>query len=264
MEGWRGRFRRKSGRIVRLPVGSIRPNPAQPRTQFDPEALRELAQSIRNYGVLQPLSVRRVGDGWELVAGERRLRAARMAGLGEVPCIVLQVDEQDAGLLALIENLQRQDLDWLEQAQGLAQLIRQFGMSQEQAARRIGKSQSAVANKLRLLQHPPEVLEALRETGLSERHARALLRLDDPAERLTLVWRAAREGWPVAKLEQAVDAALKPKRRPLFQGVRLRDARLLLNSLEHALQTARTAGLRARCGREETETEIVLTIHVPK
>ena len=264
MEAWRGSFRRKSSRIVWLPVGSIRPNPAQPRTQFRAEALRELAQSIRSFGVLQPLSVRRCTEGWELVAGERRLRAARMAGLGEVPCIELRVDEQDAGLLALIENLQRQDLDYLEQAQGLAQLMEQYGMSQEQAARRIGKSQSAVANKLRILRHPPEVLEALRRTDLTERHARALLRLDDPEARLTLLRRAAREGWSVARLEQAVETALHPKRRAPMQSVQLRDARLLLNSLEHALKTARTAGLRARCGREETENEIVLTIHVPK
>ncbi|MBR2080861.1 MAG: ParB/RepB/Spo0J family partition protein [Oscillospiraceae bacterium] len=264
MEAWRGRFHAKGGRIVYLPVTSIRPNPAQPRTQFDSEALRELAQSIRCFGVLQPLSVRRTEDGWELVAGERRLRAARMAGLGEVPCIVLRVDEQDSGLLALIENLQRQDLDYIEQAEGLARLMRQYGMSQEQAARRIGKSQSAVANKLRILKHPPEVLDALRETGLSERHARALLRLEAPQDRLRLLFRAARECWPVARLEQAVDAELTPKRRPLFQGVRLRDTRLLLNALEHSLKTARMAGLSARCRREETEREIVLTIRVPK
>ena len=234
MEAWRGRFRSKGGRVVYLPISVIRPNPAQPRTQFAPEALRELAQSIHSFGILQPLSVRRTEDGWELVAGERRLRAARMAGLGEVPCIELRVDEQDAGLLALIENLQRQDLDYIEQAEGLARLMRQYGMSQDQAAHRIGKSQSAVANKLRILKHPPEVLEALRETGLSERHARALLQVEDPQDRLKLLGRAAR------------------------------DARLLLNALEHSLKTARTAGLRARCRREETESEIVLTIRVPK
>lgn len=264
MEAWRGRFRSKGGRVVYLPISVIRPNPAQPRTQFAPEALRELAQSIHSFGILQPLSVRRTEDGWELVAGERRLRAARMAGLGEVPCIELRVDEQDAGLLALIENLQRQDLDYIEQAEGLARLMRQYGMSQDQAAHRIGKSQSAVANKLRILKHPPEVLEALRETGLSERHARALLQVEDPQDRLKLLWRAAREGWSVAKLEQAVDAEQLPKRRSVFHGVHLRDARLLLNALEHSLKTARTAGLRARCRREETESEIVLTIRVPK
>ena len=153
------------------PFAQIR---AQPRSVFDAAGLQELAASIRQYGVLQPLSVRKKGSGFELVAGERRLRAAGLAGLREVPCLLVSADDQDAGLLALVENLQRRDLDYIEQAQGLARLMQQYHLTQEQAARRVGKSQSAIANKLRLLKLSEPVLALLRASGLSERHARAL------------------------------------------------------------------------------------------
>ena len=129
--------------------------------------------------MLNPLTVRLRDGRYELVAGERRLRAARLAGLCDVPCILLDVSLEDASLIALVENLQRRDLDFIEEANGLSQLIKLFGMSQEEAARRIGKSQSAVANKLRLLKLPDDVLRSLRDNGLTERHGRALLRLQD-------------------------------------------------------------------------------------
>lgn len=167
----------ETGKILYLPAAQIRPNPGQPRKIFDPAGLQELAASIAEYGIVQPLTVRRRDGFYELVAGERRLRAARMAGLREVPCILLSVDEAQSGMVALVENLQRRDLDYIEEAEGLARLMRLYGLSQEQAAQRVGKSQSAVANKLRLLRHSPQVLAMLRENQLSERHARALLRL---------------------------------------------------------------------------------------
>ena len=143
----------ETGRVVFLPARSIRPNPAQPRKVFDPAALDELADSIRQHGILQPLSVRRRGGGYELIAGERRLRAGILAGLTEIPCIVMNMDEKESGAAALVENLQRQDLDFIEEAQGIRCLLDRFDMSQEQAARLLGKSQSSVANKLRLLRH---------------------------------------------------------------------------------------------------------------
>ena len=149
----------ESGRVAFVPIDRIRPNPAQPRKVFDRQGLEELAASIAQYGVIQPLSVRRQADGYELVAGERRLRASRLAGLTEVPCILLSVDEESSGMIALVENLQRRDLDYMEEAEGLARLMRLYGLSQEQAAAKVGKSQSAVANKLRLLRHSPAVRE---------------------------------------------------------------------------------------------------------
>ena len=161
----------ETGRVVFLPAKAIRPNPAQPRKYFPEEALRELAESIRSHGILQPLSVRRAGTGYELIAGERRLRAGILAGLSEIPCIVMSMDDRESGFVALVENLQRQDLDYIEEARGINTLMDRFTMSQEQAARLLGKSQSSVANKLRLLRHSPQVLAALQENGLTERHA---------------------------------------------------------------------------------------------
>ena len=203
-----------SGRVLYLPTARIRPNPMQPRKHFDTGGLQELAGSIRQYGVLQPLTVRKAGGAYELVAGERRLRAARLAGLTEVPCLLADVDEEASGMLALVENLQRRDLDYIEEAEGLQKLMQQYHLSQEQAARRIGKSQSAVANKLRILRHPPSVLQALREHHLTERHARALLRLPDEEERLRVIGLIVQGEWTVAKTEQYIDARLvRPARR---------------------------------------------------
>ena len=173
--------RAQRGGIVYLAVDAIAPSAVQPRQNFPPAQLEELSRSIAEYGVLSPLTVRPRPDGYELVAGERRLRAARMAGLSEVPCIVMELDLEEASFIALVENLQRNDLDFLEESRGIAQLIRLFGLSQEECARRLGKSQSAVANKLRLLRLPEDVLNAMRNAGLTERHGRALLRLETPS-----------------------------------------------------------------------------------
>ncbi len=264
----RGRGLLESGRILYLPVGQIHPNPSQPRKIFDADGLQELAGSIRTYGILQPLTVRRRNGEYELVAGERRLRAAKIAGMTEVPCILLTVDEEQSGMVALVENLQRRDLDYIEEAQGLARLMRQYGLNQEQAAARVGKSQSAVANKLRLLRHSPAVLSALRENGLSERHARALLRLPTEEERLAALAVVIRQQMNVAKTEEYIDSLLARKRQPEpKKGIRkliVRDVRLFINSVNHNLDLIRGAGIRAEASQEETESEIVLTIRLPK
>lgn len=255
------------GRVVLLPLGDIHPNPSQPRRVFDPAGLQELAASIAQYGILQPLTVRKTPDGVELVAGERRLRAARLAGLREAPCLVISVDEQESGLLALVENLQRRDLDFIEEAAGIARLMQQYHLSQQEAARRLGKSQSAVANKLRLLRLPPTVLDRLRQAGLSERHARALLRLPEEGMQLRVLERMAAGGWTVARTEQYIDALLaapaeKPKRE--LASFRLRSARVLINSVQHQLELARSAGVMAGSEQTENEREIVFTIRIPK
>ena len=258
----------ETGRVVYLPIGMVRPNPSQPRKIFDQQGLQELAASIVQYGILQPLSVRRRQNGYELVAGERRLRAARMAGLTEVPCILLAVDEEQSGMLALVENLQRRDLDFIEEAEGLARLMRLYGMSQEQAAMRVGKSQSAVANKLRLLRHPPSVLAAIRENGLSERHARALLKLEGERARLDAIAEIVRRHMNVAAAEQYIDRLLEqasqPEPRRGLGRFILRDVRLFLNTVEHNLDLIKNAGIPAAKTQEETDEEIVLTIRIPK
>lgn len=258
----------ESGRILYLPVGQIRPNPGQPRKIFDPGGLQELAASIAQYGILQPLTVRRRDGGYELVAGERRLRAAKIAGLQEVPCILLSVDEEQSGMVALVENLQRRDLDYIEEAEGLARLMRLYGLNQEQAAARVGKSQSAVANKLRLLRHSPQVLAQLRENKLSERHARALLKLPEEEDRLAVLQVVVKQQLNVARTEAYIEAYLeKKKAQEPKRGIRkfiVRDVRLFLNSVNHNLDLIRGAGIRADATQEETENEIVLTIRLPK
>lgn len=259
----------ESARVYYIPTDEIKPNPSQPRKVFDQTSLQELASSIVQYGILQPLTVRRKDDHFELVSGERRLRAGKMAGLTEVPCIQLGIDEEQSGMIALVENLQRRDLDFIEEAEGLARLMRLYGLSQEQTAMRVGKSQSAVANKLRLLRHSPRVLEALREYKLSERHARALLRLPTEAERMDAIAYIVKRGLTVARTEQYIEGLLEAKnaeeRQP--KGVRkflLRDIRLFLNTIDHSLDLVKNAGIQANSSREETEDEIILTIHLPK
>ena len=257
------------GGIVQVPVNEIDPNPNQPRRVFDGESLAALAESIKQYGVLSPISVRLHYGRYELIAGERRLRAARLAGLTRVPCLVLDVDMEESGLLAMVENLQREDLDFVEEARGISNLIRMFDMSQEEAARRLGLSQSAVANKLRLLRHSPQVLAMLRENQLSERHARALLRLPEEEDRLAVLQTVIRQQLNVAKTEAYIDAYLAKKnaQEPPKRGIRkliVRDVRLFLNSVNHSLELVRSAGIQAETKQEETDREIVLTIRLPK
>ncbi len=168
----------ESGPYMELPLHRIEPNPNQPRKDFDPEELENLAESIRVHGVMQPLTVRQTpGDFYEIIAGERRWRASRMAGLSKIPCVVIEADDKKAMELALIENLQRQDLNPVEEAMGYQQLMSEHAMTQEEMANRVGKSRSAVANSLRLLGLTPKCLEQLREGKLTAGHARAVLSL---------------------------------------------------------------------------------------
>ena len=252
--------------VVRdISIDEIDPNASQPRRDFDKEALEQLADSIRAYGILQPLTVRRVEDGYQLIAGERRMRAAAMAGLREVPCLVAQVDEQDAGMLALIENLQRRDLDCFEEAAAIARLISRYGLSQEQAAEKLGKSQSAVANKLRLLRLSEPVRQALRQSGLTERHARALLRLPDEEARLSALAEIVRRQMNVARTEEYVEQLLAEKPVPARSATYIiKDVRLFLNSIDRSFQLMRQSGVNADLGRRDTDSEILLTIRIPK
>ena len=255
-----------SARVQYLPVQKIRPNPNQPRRTFSREGLQELAESIRTYGVLQPLTVRRTGSGYELVAGERRLRAARMAGLGSVPCLIARVGEEDSALLALIENLQRRDLDYWEEAEALARLISLYGLSQEAAAEKIGKSQSGVANKLRLLRLSEDVRQLIRQNGLTERHARALLRLPDEESQRRAIGVIVRNGWNVARTETYIEEQLQlarttpPRRRPTYI---IKDVRLFLNSVDRGVRMMRQAGVGAAWERQDQDGCLVLTIRIP-
>ena len=252
--------------VLDLPVAEIRPNPRQPRRDFPPGELAELALSIPQVGVLQPLTVRRTPGGWELIAGERRLRAAQLAGLPRVPCLPMEADSDASALLALVENLQRQDLTVWEEAAALRQLIDRHHLSQEEAAQRVGKSQSAVANKLRLLKLPEDVIATLRSHRLTERHARSLLRLGSPEAQRAALEEILKRGLNVAQTEAYIDRLLQSgtaprKAAPVY---RIRDVRLFLNTVKRSLAVMQSAGVNARCGKEETDREITLTIHIPK
>lgn len=253
-------------RVLELSVDAIRPNPMQPRQIFSEEALRELAASISAHGILQPLTVRRTGSGWELVAGERRLRAAKLAGLRTVPCLETSVDDCKSAELALVENLQREDLGYFEEAEAIAAYLRRTGRTQEEAAAALGRSPSAVANKLRLLRLSPVCREKLGEAGLSERHARALLRLEDENERLAALKHITNLRLNVAQTEQYIQRRLDaiqsaPQQRRTFI---LKDVRLFLNSVDRGLRLIREAGVDAVTKRDDTEDAILLTIRIPK
>ena len=273
MQAFKSQTALRRGGIVYLRTDELTPNPVQPRKRFDDESLEELSGSIKSYGILNPLTVRLRCGKYELVAGERRLRAAKLAGLEEVPCILIDVNMEDASLIALVENLQRRDLDFIEEALGISQLIRMFGMSQEEAARRIGKSQSAVANKLRLLKLPSDVLESLRQNGLTERHGRALLRLPSPVAQRAALEYIVDNGLTVAATDAYIDALLsepeeaerkdeeKPEKRRTFV---LKDVRVFLNTLSRSIDLMKQGGIDAGIQREETDDSLILTISIPK
>ena len=222
--------------------------------------MEELARSITQHGILQPLSVRRVGMGYELIAGERRLRAAQMAGLTEIPCIVMTMNEQESSMAAMVENLQRQDLDFVEEARGICALMEKWNMSQEQIAKMLGKSQSAIANKLRLLQHSKPILEQLRQSGLTERHARALLKLKTDTQKLQAIMEIRRQNMTVAKAEQYIDSLLQQKQEKVPKA----NVGAFLNSLNQSLARIQQSGIPAVSERRETDRQIVLTITIPK
>ena len=251
-------------KLTRLPVSRVLPNPSQPRKVFDQGELESLAQSIKENGLLQPVTVRRENGAYFLIAGERRLRACKLAGLREIPALVADCPPEDSAVLALLENIQRQDLQMFEQAAALQSLLGEWHITQEEAAKRLGISQSYLANKLRLLKLPPPLLERLRAAGLTERHARALLRLEDDDARSAALDHIIATGLTVAQTEAYIDALLSPasqKRRPTYL---IRDVRLFLNTVSRAMKMMQGAGVPAQCDRQDTEDAVLLTIRIPK
>lgn len=249
-----------------LPMAEIHPNPQQPRKAFDDLRLMELAASIRQHGLLQPISVRPVQAGYEIVMGERRFRACQLLGFTHIDAFVLSANGQETALLALIENLQRENLHYFEEAEAYADLLSQ-GMSQEMLARRLGKSPSGVANKLRLLKLEPGLRQLLEEEGLSERHARALLPLPDPAERMRIAAQAARNHLTVRETEALVQKALRrlPVPPPARKVISLvRDPRLYLNAIKSVVSQMQESGLQADYALQESDGWLEARIRVPK
>lgn len=254
-------------RVILVDVRHIHPNPDQPRRRFDSEALLSLSESIRRHGILQPPSVRALPDGsYELIAGERRLRAAMLAGMRSIPCLVRAGTGAESAELAMIENLQRQDLDIFEEATAIATLCERFSMTQEEVGRRLSVSQSYVANKLRLLRLSEEARAILREGGLTERHARAVLRLPEEM-RIPALLRMKKEEMNVAAAERLVERLLsegEKKRPPAARRGVLKDIRLFYNSLDRAVQLVKEAGIGILSERTEHDDHIELRIRIDK
>ena len=255
-----------AGQILLIPQEDILPNRSQPRTRFDADALEGLAESIRQNGVLQPLLVRRLENGmFELIAGERRLRAARLVGVRRLPCVVMDVSDERSAVFALLENLQREDLGIFEEAEALSRLMRQFDLTQEDIAARIGKAPSTVSNKLRLLRLPDDVRREIVRNGLTERHARALLRLDTPESIRQALSQIICRGMNVAQTESYIAALTAPVEPPRRQPIKLfKDVRLFVNTLNHAVDTMRHAGIEADTVRTETDDYIEYVVRIPK
>ena len=258
------------GRQVRwLTMEAIAPNPNQPRQVFDEEAIRELAESIRQCGLLQPIAVRALEAGrYELISGARRMAACKLLGMARIDAIVMSASAKESALLALIENLQREDLHYFEEAEGYASVIERFKLSQEELAARIGRSQSTVANKLRLLRLNQPVRDALRRHQLTERHARSLLRLPDDADRLKAVTQAGARGLNVQQTEALVAQMLEKQRRqpPAPRKVisLMRDHRLYINAIRNIIQQMKASGITAEYSLQDMGDRIEMRVVMPR
>jgi len=245
--------------ILQLPLNCVTPNPYQPRRIFCQHSLDELAASIRAYGVLQPISVRLINNySYELVAGERRLRASKMAGLATIPAILLDANDLDSAVLAMIENLQRENLHFFEEAEGFANLIGDYAFTQEAIASRIGKNQSTIANKLRLLRLPRGIQKHIIEQGLTERHSRALLKLTSEDDQLAVLEKIVKQGLTVRKTEDLIESMLTrlqvPRGKTIPFKAYIRDIRILTNTIQENLEIVRRSGMETNFDMEQTDT----------
>ncbi len=250
--------------VVLLPIERIKPNPYQPRTSFDPDELTLLAASIEENGLLQPITVTVGQNGWQLVAGHRRLLACQQLGWQHVPAIVKELPPQSPAVLALVENIHRSGLNCFEEALAIAAMLQTHGLTQQQVAKLLGYSQPSIANKLRLLRLQPSVRQALLEAHLTERHARALLRLEDEALCLKAIRAIVTGHLSVAQTEQYIERLLRPKVQRHGPAMVIRDVRLLFNSINKAVETVRQGGLNIQSTRSEDENYIYYTVSVPK
>lgn len=264
-------LRMRQREVARIPIDAIRPNPYQPRRIFAPDALDELSASIRQYGLLQPISVRKAGaDAYELIAGERRLRACKRVGMTLIDAIVFSAYEQDSAVIAMMENLQRENLHFMEEAEGYRNLIRDHGLSQEELARRLGKNQSTIANKMRILRLPDAVKHILVENSLTERHARALLRLHDEEMQLKLARVFVEQGLNVKAAEELIERTLtrlygiEHEDKPLRLTSVVRDTRLYVNSIKTVVSQMQKAGITAQVKVEEGDSGVFIHVQIPK
>ena len=260
----------KGVEIVEVSLDQISANPFQPRKTFSEEGLAELTASIREYGIIQPLVLRKADNGYEIIAGERRFRAATRIGLTAVPCLVRQASDKEMAEIALIENLQREDLHYFEEAAGYEKLLTQFGLTQEVLAKSVGKDQSTIANKLRLLKLAPEVRNFIFQTNLTERHSRALLKIDEVSSQMDVLQIIAEHKLNVRDTESLIEERLQsqspdpipPKRRMMLKVVK--DVRIFINTVGELVKQMKKAGLDVRLTQTQDEDTVTLTMIVPK
>lgn len=253
-------------KVVEINVDMIIPNPNQPRKVFQDDEISALAESIMQNGILQPLSVRRCGESFELIAGERRLRAAKICGFTVVPCIIHEISDRNSAILALVENIQRQDLSFFDEAAAIEKLITYYGMTQEDAASKLGKAQSTIANKLRLLRLTPEERDLIVKFSLTERHARALLKLASPSDRLEILEKVIKNNLNVERTEKLIEdyigtqreKASYKKRSKVFQNVKI-----FINTINKAVETMQSAGIPADAKKIQNENYIEYRVRIP-
>ena len=263
-----GRKNREINKVVLLPLEEIARNPYQPRQEFRADAIQELSVSIEKNGLLQPVTVRKVAESrYELIAGERRLLAFRALGRTHIPAIVEEYTDSQSATLALIENLQRRDLNCFEEARAIASLMEAGALTQQQISEQLGKAQSTVANKLRLLKIPQAVQERILETGLTERHARALLRVEDAELQAQVAAYIAEQGLTVQQTEAYLQTLLQPPAKDAPARSRIfvvKDIRLFVNSINRAVALMQDAGIPAEAHKNETGAYLEYTVRIPK
>lgn len=254
------------GQIILIPQEDIYPNPNQPRSRFDFDELEGLAQSIRQNGIIQPIAVRVNASGnYELISGERRLRASRLVGISLIPCIIMEASDEKSALFALIENMQRSDLGFFEEASAIEKLIVDFNMSRDDVCRKLGKAAPTISNKLRLLKLPEDVRLKITQEGLTERHARALLRLPTRAQLDRALSIISDKRLNVAESEKLIDQMLSADKSSKKPTVKLfKDVRIFVNTLNHAVDTMRRAGIEADSAKSETDEYIEYIVRIPK
>ena len=253
----------KDTRIVDIDL--VEPNPYQPRLEFDDEALMDLAQSIRENGLIQPITVREMDGRYQIIAGERRFRALKLNGAVDVPVLIMDANEVQMAEMALVENIQRENLSAIEEAKSYVEIMKYSGLNQSQLALRVGKSQSSIANKIRLLNLDEDVQEAVSTKKISERHARALIGLDEEKQHDALE-KIVKKGMTVAQTEKMLKEKAKPKKekkKVMLKGIS-KNIKIAINTIHQAVSMVNRAGTAAEINEEEHEDEVIITIRIPK
>src|SRR6056297_254266 len=255
--------------IIKIDLHKIRPNRYQPREIFKDKSLLELKNSIKSYGIIQPISLRKLGDdNYEIVAGERRFKAAKMAGLGQIPSIIVDIEENDSANIALIENIQREDLNFIEEARAYQQIMKKFGITQEQLSQKIGKSQSTIANKVRILKLPVIIKEKLLSNDLTERHGRAMLKIEDESIQEEILNKVIEKNLNVKdteKLIKSVKEKINKEEKPSKQNIRnFINNKIYINTIKNAYNEILKTGIKAKFEEKEKDDYIEVKVKIPK